>query len=230
MTTHILEVAERMADRIGVIAGGRLIAEGTLDELRRQAGKAPASLEDTFLTLVAEQAAAVSRPARSPGSRATNSGSPGATGSCMMTAGGAAPRAQCRHRADRLRRLPACGRLVHGRRACRRHGDRRHRDADRLTGTCAAVLVADAVAGDGVGDARLLRPRRSRSDPVLARFGAPCSRCASARIALSITAMAMLLAAPFINVLAFLGGCALARRLWRRRGHGRGGDGRWPWR
>src|SRR5712691_2856373 len=39
MTTHILEVAERMADRIGVIAAGRLIAQGTLDELRRQAGK-----------------------------------------------------------------------------------------------------------------------------------------------------------------------------------------------
>ena len=35
MTTHILEVAERMADRIGVIAHGRLIAEGTLDDLRR---------------------------------------------------------------------------------------------------------------------------------------------------------------------------------------------------
>ena len=34
MTTHILEIAERMADRIGVISGGRLIAEGTLDELR----------------------------------------------------------------------------------------------------------------------------------------------------------------------------------------------------
>jgi len=58
MTTHILEVAERMADRIGVIAGGRLIAEGTLDELRRQAGKTGTSLEDTFLTLVAERAAA----------------------------------------------------------------------------------------------------------------------------------------------------------------------------
>ena len=57
MTTHILEVAERMADRIGVIAGGRLIAEGTLDELRRQTGKTATSLEDTFLTLVAEQAA-----------------------------------------------------------------------------------------------------------------------------------------------------------------------------
>ncbi len=63
MTTHILEVAERMADRIGVIAHGRLIAQGTLDELRRQAGKGDGgttgdTLEDTFLTLVAEQAAA----------------------------------------------------------------------------------------------------------------------------------------------------------------------------
>src|SRR5436309_6787730 len=61
MTTHILEVAERMADRIGVIAGGRLIAEGTLDDLRRQAGKAGTSsgtLEDTFLTLVSGEVAA----------------------------------------------------------------------------------------------------------------------------------------------------------------------------
>ncbi len=55
MTTHILEVAERMADRIGVIARGRLIAQGTLDELRIKAGKGHSSLEDTFLTLVAEQ-------------------------------------------------------------------------------------------------------------------------------------------------------------------------------
>jgi ABC-2 type transport system ATP-binding protein len=57
MTTHILEVAERMADRIGVIAGGRLIAEGTLDELRHKTGATASSLEDTFLTLVAEEAA-----------------------------------------------------------------------------------------------------------------------------------------------------------------------------
>jgi len=56
MTTHILEVAERMADRIGILAHGRLIAEGTLDELHRRTGKA-ASLEDTFLTLVAEPVA-----------------------------------------------------------------------------------------------------------------------------------------------------------------------------
>ncbi len=58
MTTHILEVAERMADRIGVIANGRLIAEGTLDELRIKTGAAGTSLEDTFLTLVANEAAA----------------------------------------------------------------------------------------------------------------------------------------------------------------------------
>ncbi len=58
MTTHILEVAERMADRIGVIAGGRLIAQGTLDELRRQAGHGSQSLEDTFLKLVADEAIA----------------------------------------------------------------------------------------------------------------------------------------------------------------------------
>jgi ABC-2 type transport system ATP-binding protein len=59
MTTHILEVAERMADRIGVIAGGRLIADGTLEELREQAGKSGSSLEDTFLTLVDDEAVAV---------------------------------------------------------------------------------------------------------------------------------------------------------------------------
>ena len=58
MTTHILEVAERMADRVGIIAGGRLIAEGTIDELRVRAGQGHTNLEDTFLTLVAEQQAA----------------------------------------------------------------------------------------------------------------------------------------------------------------------------
>src|SRR5690606_19966253 len=51
MTTHILEVAERMAERIGVLAGGRLIAEGTLAELSARAGRG-GSLEDVFLTLV----------------------------------------------------------------------------------------------------------------------------------------------------------------------------------
>jgi ABC-2 type transport system ATP-binding protein len=62
MTTHILEVAERMAERIGVISRGKLIAEGTLDELRHHAGSIGAggkvgdtSLEDVFLTLVGDE-------------------------------------------------------------------------------------------------------------------------------------------------------------------------------
>ena len=58
MTTHILEVAERMADRIGVIASGRLVAEGTLAELRQQSGKNDTSLEDMFIALVDVEAAA----------------------------------------------------------------------------------------------------------------------------------------------------------------------------
>jgi ABC-2 type transport system ATP-binding protein len=53
MTTHILEVAERMAERIGVIACGRLIAEGTLDQLRTQIGR-ETTLEEIFLDLVAQ--------------------------------------------------------------------------------------------------------------------------------------------------------------------------------
>ena len=58
LTTHILEVAERMAERIGVIDKGRLIAEGTLEELRQQAGRAGSSLEDIFLELVETESSA----------------------------------------------------------------------------------------------------------------------------------------------------------------------------
>ena len=49
LTTHILEVAERLADRIGIVSGGKLVAEGTLDELRSTAGHR--TLEDVFLAL-----------------------------------------------------------------------------------------------------------------------------------------------------------------------------------
>jgi len=58
MTTHILEVAERMADRIGVIASGRLVAEGTLAELRQRNGRTDQSLEELFIALVGVEAAA----------------------------------------------------------------------------------------------------------------------------------------------------------------------------
>jgi len=58
MTTHILEVAERMADRIGVIISGRLVAEGTLAELRARNGAGDSSLEDMFVALVDSEAVA----------------------------------------------------------------------------------------------------------------------------------------------------------------------------
>ena len=58
MTTHILEVAERMAERIGVIAHGRLIAEGTLAELSAQAGHGGTNLEEIFLSLTSETSVA----------------------------------------------------------------------------------------------------------------------------------------------------------------------------
>jgi ABC-2 type transport system ATP-binding protein len=51
VTTHILEVAERLADRIGIIQSGRLLAQGTLAELRERAGSADLTLEALFLDL-----------------------------------------------------------------------------------------------------------------------------------------------------------------------------------
>jgi ABC-2 type transport system ATP-binding protein len=51
LTTHILDVAERMADRIGIIQHGKLRAEGSLAALQAEAG-AGATLEDVFLSLV----------------------------------------------------------------------------------------------------------------------------------------------------------------------------------
>lgn len=49
MTTHVLEIAEKMCDRIGIINSGEIIAEGTLAQLRNESGKQ--SLEDIFLNL-----------------------------------------------------------------------------------------------------------------------------------------------------------------------------------
>lgn len=49
LTTHILEIAERMCDRVAIISGGSVIATGTMDELR--AGRTGESLEDIFLDL-----------------------------------------------------------------------------------------------------------------------------------------------------------------------------------
>lgn len=55
LTTHILEIAERLAERISIILGGRIVAQGSLDELRSRTGAAlgpaGATLEDVFLEL-----------------------------------------------------------------------------------------------------------------------------------------------------------------------------------
>jgi len=53
-----METIEEMADRIGVISSGRLLAEGTLAELRQQNGRGDSSLEDMFVALVAGEASA----------------------------------------------------------------------------------------------------------------------------------------------------------------------------
>jgi ABC-2 type transport system ATP-binding protein len=50
LSTHIMEIAERMCDRIGIIHQGQLVAVGTFDELRG-AGSGDSSLEDIFLSL-----------------------------------------------------------------------------------------------------------------------------------------------------------------------------------
>ncbi len=53
VSTHQLSIAEEMADRIGIIHGGRMIAVGNREELRKQSGNSGA-LEEIFLSLTAE--------------------------------------------------------------------------------------------------------------------------------------------------------------------------------
>lgn len=54
LSTHQLSVAEEIADRIGIIHQGKLIAVGTREELRQKSG-ADGALEQTFLSLTAEE-------------------------------------------------------------------------------------------------------------------------------------------------------------------------------
>lgn len=53
-TSHVLDLVERLCDEVAVIDRGRIVAQGTLDEIRAQrAVGRDASLEDVFLKLVA---------------------------------------------------------------------------------------------------------------------------------------------------------------------------------
>jgi ABC-2 type transport system ATP-binding protein len=51
MSTHILEIAERICDRVGIIQNGRLIAVGDMDELRKLSAEKSGNLEEIFLQL-----------------------------------------------------------------------------------------------------------------------------------------------------------------------------------
>jgi ABC-2 type transport system ATP-binding protein len=57
MSTHTLEVAETLCDRIAIIAGGRIRAAGTMAELRHGAEEGAQGLEDIFLRLTGENVA-----------------------------------------------------------------------------------------------------------------------------------------------------------------------------
>lgn len=53
LTTHVMEIAEQICDRIAVISHGKIIAEGTLEELRNQAAQ-QGTLEEVFFKLTEE--------------------------------------------------------------------------------------------------------------------------------------------------------------------------------
>lgn len=51
-STHVMEVAEKLCDRIGIIKKGQLVFSGTMEELKQKHGQADESLEDIFLKLI----------------------------------------------------------------------------------------------------------------------------------------------------------------------------------
>jgi ABC-2 type transport system ATP-binding protein len=54
-STHIMEVAEHLCTRIGIIYQGKIVAEGTLDQLKNKTGNKNETLEDLFLKLTNEE-------------------------------------------------------------------------------------------------------------------------------------------------------------------------------
>ncbi len=55
-STHIMEVAEKLCTRVGIINNGKIVGEGTVDELRRMVKTAGGSLEDIFLKVTEQEA------------------------------------------------------------------------------------------------------------------------------------------------------------------------------
>jgi hypothetical protein len=181
MTTHILDVAERMADCIGIIAEGRLISEGTLAELRATANAGSelgqVSLEDIFL---ASSQALMRRPhfRLTPIRRLVRSQrTPARLARLALDddGGQAHPRAPHGGIRHSVRLGPA---LARHRSAARRPGpgtgaprleDRpRHGRSHRAPG-----VLHDALAGARVRHPRLLYPIRSRTHPLIPKTPSP---------------------------------------------------------
>jgi ABC-type multidrug transport system ATPase subunit len=57
LTSHILEIVEKLCDHIAIIDGGRLVASGTLEELQKEGGGSPdgRTLEELFIALVSSE-------------------------------------------------------------------------------------------------------------------------------------------------------------------------------
>lgn len=55
-STHIMEVAEKLCDRVGIINRGKIVGEGTVNELRKLVKSAEGSLEDIFLKVTEQEA------------------------------------------------------------------------------------------------------------------------------------------------------------------------------
>jgi len=68
VSTHLLDVAERLCERVVILHHGRLVAEGSLAELRPREGGADATLEDVFLRLTGESPEPTPGPSPGPSS------------------------------------------------------------------------------------------------------------------------------------------------------------------
>jgi ABC-2 type transport system ATP-binding protein len=66
LSTHSMDVAEEVCDRIAIIHHGKIIALGTVEELRDKAGQSAARLEEVFLQLTQEDERTVSQPEVEP--------------------------------------------------------------------------------------------------------------------------------------------------------------------
>ena len=61
VSTHLLDTAEKMCDRVIIMRRGKKIVEGTVDQLRQLEGMEDKSLEDIFLSLTHEEKEPIAR-------------------------------------------------------------------------------------------------------------------------------------------------------------------------